>query len=199
MTRDLHARVCCYQHVCIVSFFGTVSSLLFQLLFPARLPTVYPRKICTLQVAKRLVEDLYRDKGVDPSRLSTPFGNATAAAPAANVARAAASAVSTTSGGGRARLVEPIPGGAAAMIGRLASGKHTAAAAVRGKAGGGGGGGGGLAVEAWGGELRALLKRAQCEKHLDGFRAAQMDIESLSLMRVADFKKMGVSEVCCSV
>lgn len=48
---------------------------------------------------------------------------------------------------------------------------------------------------AWGGELRAILKRAACEHHLDKFRQQQLDAEALSLMRDTDFYKMGVTEV----
>lgn len=141
-----------------------------------------------------------------------PGGAATpAASAAAHAAAATTSTFHTTQGAGRARLGDPAPAGADAMINRLAQGKPPAAATTATAAAPGGGGGKRMVAAAapalagskvvavagaWGGEMRALLKRAGCEKHLAMFQREMVDMEVLTMMRDKDFHKMGLNEVC---
>lgn len=153
-----------------------------------------------------MVEDIYRVAGIEPVLAPVGGGSAVHPPPAAAAAAAAGSSNAFQARGRRARLPEPAVG-MEAMIGRLTTrGESPAVTAARAgtsgargksvKGGGVGGvGGGNRDTGAWGNEVRDLLKRAGCERHVEQFRAQQVDMEAIHLMRDVDFTKMGVTEV----
>ncbi|CAN0026433.1 unnamed protein product [Ectocarpus sp. 6 AP-2014] len=161
---------------------------------------------------RRLVEDFYRSKGIEPTLLQPP---------SSAIAAAAAAAAAAGRPGGvapRARLPDPMMP-TEAMIGHLGRGRTMAgagpaAAGMRAPSGaipqgarpvaqpvaqpvmygGGHGGGGGGGVDVSGGELPQLLRAARCEHHLERFQRDQLDGEVLLEMERRDFDRMGVTE-----
>lgn len=173
-----------------------------------------------VQIGRRLVEDFYRSKGIEPTLLQPP---------SSAIAAAAAAAAAAGRPGGvapRARLSDPMMP-TEAMIGHLGRGRPMAgpgpAAAVAGAGagmrapsgpipqgarpvaqpvmygGGHGGGGGGVGGDVSGDELPELLRVARCEHHLERFLRDQLDGEVLLEMERRDFDRMGVTEVCVCV
>ncbi|CAM9299321.1 unnamed protein product [Ectocarpus sp. 12 AP-2014] len=168
---------------------------------------------------RRLVEDFYRSKGIEPTLLQPPSSAIAAAAAAAAAAAGRPGGVAP-----RARLPDPMMP-TEAMIGHLGRGRTmagagpAAAAAAAGMlapsgaipqgarpvaqpvaqpvmygGGHGGGGGGGGGVDVSGGELPQLLRAARCEHHLERFQRDQLDGEVLLEMERRDFDRMGVTE-----
>lgn len=159
-----------------------------------------------VQTARRLVEDFYRSKGIEPTLLPPPSSAIAAAAAAGRPGGVAP----------RVRLPDPMMptdamighlgrGRTMAVAGPAAAGMRTPSGAIPQGArpvaqpvmyGGGHGGGGGGGVDVSGGELPQLLRAARCEHHLERFQRDQLDGEVLLEMERRDFDRMGVTEVC---
>ncbi|CAM9717496.1 unnamed protein product, partial [Hapterophycus canaliculatus] len=137
---------------------------------------------------RRLVEDLYRWLGCEPTMLPPPL-------PARRAREAAARArllgpnvppevMMGHPGKGRTAMAGPGPGplaGAGVTLLRRAPPAQPAIAGLEGA-------GSGAA------ELPDLLRAARCEHHLDRFRREQLDGEVLLEMERRDFGRMGVTE-----